>query len=194
MKLRGFRVELGEVEAVLIDHDAVKEAVVLVREDSPGDPRLVAYVVTNEPGAEVINQLRSYMKAKVPNYMVPAVFVQLDEFPLTGGGKVDRQALPAPDQSRPMLEEEFVAPRNQLEESLAQIWREILELERVGIHDDFFDLGGNSLVAMQITAKITNTFDVYLPLHSLFDTPTIAGLAQQIELAGQAGRDLQEIM
>ena len=93
-----------------------------------------------------------------------------------------------------MLEEEFVAPRNQLEESLAQIWREILELERVGIHDDFFDLGGNSLVAMQIIAKVTNTVEVYLPLHSLFDTPTIAGLAQQIELAGQAGQDLQEVM
>ena len=194
VKLRGFRIELGEIEAVLNDHDAVQEAVVLVREDSPGDPRLVAYVVTNEPSAEVINQLRSYVKAKVPDYMVPAAFVQLDEFPLTGSGKVDRQALPAPDQSRPVLEEEFVAPRNQLEESAAQIWREILELERVGIHDNFFDLGGNSLSAMQIIAKVTNTFDVYLPLHSLFDTPTIAGLAQQIELAGQAGQDLQEIM
>jgi amino acid adenylation domain-containing protein len=194
VKLRGFRIELGEVEAVLNDHDTVKAAVVLVREDSPGDPRLVAYVVTNEPSAEVINKLRSYVKAKLPDYMVPAAFVQLDEFPLTGSGKVDRQALPAPDQSRPMLEEQFVAPRNQLEESIAQMWREILALERIGIHDDFFDVGGNSLHAMQIMAKVTNMFDVYLPLYSLFDTPTIAGLAQQIELAGQAGQELQEVV
>lgn len=191
VQLRGFRIELGEVEAVLNDHDAVKEAVVLVREDSL-DPRLVAYVVTNEPGAEVSNQLRSYVKAKLPDYMVPAAFVQLDAFPVTGSGKVDRQALPAPDQSRPTLEEQFVAPRNQIEESMAQIWREILELERVGIHDNFFDLGGNSLLAMQIIAKVTNTFEVDLPLFTLFDTPTIAALAQQIELAGQAGHDLQE--
>ena len=192
VKLRGFRIELGEVEAVLNAHDAVKEAVVLIREDSPGDPRLVAYVVTNEPGGEVSNQLRSYVKAKVPDYMVPAVFVQLDALPVTGSGKVDRQALPAPDQSRPALEEEFVAPRNEIEESMAQIWREILELQRVGVHDNFFDLGGNSLVAMQIIAKVTNIFEVDLPLFTLFDTPTIAALAQQIELAGQAGQDLQE--
>jgi acyl carrier protein len=134
------------------------------------------------------------MKTKVPDYMVPAAFVQLDEFPLTGSGKVDRPALPAPDQSRPLLEVQFVAPRNQLEESLAQIWREILGLERIGIHDDFFEVGGNSLHAMQIMAQVTNMFDVYLPLYSLFDTPTIAGLAQQIELAGQAGQELQEVL
>jgi amino acid adenylation domain-containing protein len=194
VKLRGFRVELGEVEAVLNDHDAIKEVVVLVREDSPGDPRLVAYVVTNEHGAEVINELRSYMKARVPDYMVPAAFVQLDEFPLTGSGKVDRQALPAPDQSRPVLAEQFVAPRNELEESIAQMWREILALERIGIHDEFFDLGGNSLHAMQIMAKVTNMFDVDLPLHRLLDSPTIAGLAQQIELAGQTSQDLQEVV
>jgi amino acid adenylation domain-containing protein len=194
VKLRGFRIELGELEAVLNDNDTVKEAVVLLREDSPGDPRLIAYVVTNEPGADAINQLRSYVKTKLPDYMVPAAFVQLDEFPLTGSGKVDRRALPAPDQSRPELEEQFVAPRNQLEESIAQIWREILELEQIGIHDNFFDLGGNSLHAMQIIAKVTDTFDVYLPLHILFDSATIADLAQQIELAGEAGQDLQEIM
>lgn len=194
VKLRGFRIELGEVEAVLNNHDAVKEALVLVREDSPGDPRLVSYVVTNEPRAEVVNHLRSYAKTKLPDYMVPAAFVQLDEFPLTGSGKVDRRALPAPDQSRPMLEEQYVAPRNELEESITEMWREILGLERIGIHDDFFDVGGNSLHAMQIMAKVTNMFDVYLPLYSLFDTPTIAGLAQQIELAGQAGQELQEIV
>ncbi len=194
VKLRGFRIELGEVEAMLRDHDAVSEAVVVVREDTPGDKRLVAYVVPADPTVEVTSQLRSYMKAKLPDYMVPALFVQLEEFKLTESGKINRQSLPVPDQSRPVLQEEFVAPRNQLEESMAQIWCEILELERVGIHDNFFDVGGNSLLGMQIIAKVTNTFEVYLPLYSLFDTPTIAGLAQQIELAGQAGQDLQEIM
>jgi amino acid adenylation domain-containing protein len=191
VKLRGFRIELGEVETVLNDHEAVKEAVVLVREDSV-DPRLVAYVVTNEPGADVSNQLRSYVKTKLPEYMAPSVFVHLDALPVTGSGKVDRRALPAPDQSRPALEEQFVAPRNPIEESMAQIWREILELERVGVHDNFFDLGGNSLSAMQIIAKVTNTFEVDLPLFTLFDTPTIAALSEQIELAGHTGPDLQE--
>src|SRR5205085_7338679 len=186
VKLRGFRVELGEVEAVLNDHEAVKQSVALVREDSPGDLRLVAYVVTNERDGEVINRLRRYMKDRVPEYMVPAVFVQLREFPLTASGKVDRQALPAPDQNRPMLEEEFVAPRNEIEETIAQIWREVLNVERIGVHDNFFDIGGNSLVAMQIVANVRNSYDdVYLPLYSLFETPTIAGLAKQIELADQ---------
>ena len=192
MKLRGFRVELGEVEAVLNDHEAVKQSVALVREDSPGDLRLVAYVVTSERDGEVINRLRRYMKDRVPEYMVPAVFVQLREFPLTASGKVDRQALPAPDQSRPMLEEEFVAPRNEIEETIAQIWREVLNVERIGVHDNFFDIGGNSLLAMQILANVRNSYDdVYLPLYSLFETPTIAGLAKQIELADQ---ELQEIV
>ena len=194
VKLRGFRIELGEVEAVLNDHEAVKESVALVRQDSPGDPRLVAYVVTSERDGEVINQLRRYMKDRLPDYMVPAVFVQLQKFPLTASGKVDRQALPVPDQSRPVLDEEFVAPRNEIEETIARIWREVLNVERIGIHDNFFDVGGNSLVAMQILANVRNSYDVYLPLHSLFETPTIAGLAQHIELAGQDAQALQEIV
>ncbi|HJP90455.1 MAG TPA: amino acid adenylation domain-containing protein, partial [Pyrinomonadaceae bacterium] len=190
VQLRGFRIELGEVEAVLNDHEAVKESVALVREDSPGDPRLVAYVVTSERDGEVINRLRRYMKDRVPDYMVPAVFVQLQKFPLTASGKIDRQALPVPDQSRPMLDEEFVAPRNEIEETIAQIWREVLNVERIGVHDNFFDVGGNSLVAMQILANVRNSCDVHLPLHSLFETPTIAGLAQHIELAGQDAQEL----
>lgn len=181
VKLRGFRIELGEVEAVIRDHDAVSEAVVVVREDTPGDKRLVAYVVPADPTVDVTNELRSYMKAKVPDYMVPTVFVQLDEFELTGSGKINRQSLPVPDQSRPVLLEGFVAPRNELEETIAQIWREVLAVQQIGINDDFFDVGGNSLLAMQIISKVCNTFDVNLPLHSLFDRPTIAGLAENVE-------------
>ena len=183
VKVRGFRIELGEVEAVLREHDAVNEAVVMVREDIPGDKRLVAYVVPADPPRDITGELRSYMKAKVPDYVIPAAFVQLEEFKLTGSGKVDRQALPVPDQSRPTLQEAYVAPRNELEETIAQIWREVLGMERVGIHDDFFEIGGNSLLAMQIIAKVSNTLDVYLPLHRLFDTPTIAGLALNAETA-----------
>lgn len=180
VKLRGFRIELGEVEAVLRSNEAVSEAVVVVREDTPGDKRLVAYLVPADHSVDVTSQLRSYMKAKVPDYMIPAVFVQLVEFKLTGSGKINRQSLPVPDQSRPVLLEGFVAPRNDLEKTIAKIWREVLALEQIGIHDDFFDVGGNSLLAMQIIAKVSNTFEVYLPLHSLFDRPTIAGLAENV--------------
>ena len=155
----------------------------MVREDIPGDKRLVAYVVPADPPRDITGELRSYMKAKVPDYVIPAAFVQLEEFKLTGSGKVDRQALPVPDQSRPTLQAAYVAPRNELEETIAQIWREVLGMERVGIHDDFFEIGGNSLLAMQIIAKVSNTLDVYLPLHRLFDTPTIAGLALNVESA-----------
>lgn len=181
VKLRGFRIELGEVEAVLRSHEAVSEAVVIVREDTPGDKRLVAYLVPADHNVDVTGELRSYMKAKVPDYMIPAVFVQLVEFKLTGSGKINRQSLPVPDQSRPVLLAGYVGPRNELEKTIAQIWREVLALEQIGIHDDFFDVGGNSLLAMQIIAKVSNTFAVYLPLHSLFDRPTIAGLAENVE-------------
>ncbi|HEU4507290.1 MAG TPA: amino acid adenylation domain-containing protein, partial [Pyrinomonadaceae bacterium] len=181
VKLRGFRIELGEVEAMLRDHDAVREAVVVVREDTPGDKRLVAYVMPVDPTAEITSELRSYMKAKAPDYLVPSLFVQLKEFKLTGSGKVNRQSLPAPDQSRPIAREDFVAPRNELEETIARIWREVLAVDQISVNDDFFDVGGNSLLAMQIIARVCNTFEVYLPLHSLFDRPTIAGLAQNVE-------------
>jgi amino acid adenylation domain-containing protein len=174
VKIRGYRIELREIEAVLGQHPTVRETVVLAREDSPGDKRLVAYVVTSGVQVE-INALRYFLKQKLPDYMVPSAFVFLDALPLTPNGKVDRQALPGPDQSRPDLENAFVAPRTAVEKVLAKIWGDILKLERVGIYDNFFELGGHSLLATQVMSRINQALRVESPLRSLFETPTIAG-------------------
>ena len=179
VKIRGFRIELGEIEMVLGQHPTVREAVVLASEDSPGDKRLVAYVVA--PPDTSTNALRSFLKQKLPEFMVPAVFVYLDSLPLTPNGKVDRRALPVPDQSRPNLGETYVGPRFPLEETVARIWAETLKLEKVGMHDNFFDLGGNSLLAVQIVSRIRSAFSIEFPLRSLFEIPTVAEIAAMIE-------------
>ena len=153
IKLRGFRIELGEIESVLRDHEAVKETVVAVREDTPGYKRLVAYVITTDPNTDVVNDLRSYMKAKVPEYMMPSIFVPLDALPLTANGKVDRRALPAPDGTRHGLIQDFVAPRTEIEQLLTGIWSQSLGVDRVGIDDDFFALGGDSIRSVKVVAK-----------------------------------------
>ncbi len=177
VKIRGFRVELGEIEAVLGQHPAVREVVVLAREDEPGDRRLVAYLVPAKEYAPTPSELRSFLKQKLPDYMVPFAFVILDALPLTPNGKVDRRALPAPDRSRPELGGTFVAPRTSIEEGLAGIWAEVLGLERVGIHDNFFELGGHSLLATRVISRTCDAFQVELPLRSLFEAPTVADLA-----------------
>ncbi|MGE0127977.1 MAG: amino acid adenylation domain-containing protein [Blastocatellales bacterium] len=183
VKIRGFRIELGEIEAALNRHPSVRESVVLVREDSPGDKRLVAYLA-HEPGNVIpVDDLRRFLQQKLPDYMTPAAFVTLDTLPLTSNGKIDRRALPAPEQSRPELAEAFVAPRNPVEELLAGIWTDVLEIERVGVHDNFFDLGGHSLLATKLFSRIRDTFQVELPLADLFDSSTVAALAERIELA-----------
>ena len=182
VKIRGYRIECGEIEAVLAQHEAVREAVVIAREDTPGDKRLVAYCVPeSEGGMPSHGQLRDFLKKQLPEYMAPAVFVELNGLPLTPNGKVDRRALPLPDQTRPDLEAAFVAPRTPAEEQLAGIWAEVLKVERVGIHDHFFELGGHSLLATQVISRVRNAFEVDLPLRSLFETPTVAGLAESIE-------------
>ena len=178
VKVRGYRIELGEIETVLRGHPEVSEAVVLVWEDAPGDKRLVGYVVTREPVPA--GELRNFLKGKLPEYMVPSGFVFLDSLPLTPNGKVDRQALPVPDQRRPELEEGYVAPRTSVEELLAGIWADLLKLDKVGIHDNFFDLGGHSLLATQLVSRIRGLFQVELPLRTLFEAPSVAGLAVAI--------------
>ena len=180
VKIRGFRIELGEIGTVLAQHPAVREVVVLAREDSSGDKRLIAYVVSNQQPSPATNQLRSYLKEKLPDYMVPSAFVFLDKLPLTSNGKVDRKALPAPDQSRPELEESHVTPRTPVEEIVASIWSEVLNLENVGIHDNFFDLGGHSLKATRVNSRLCTIFKIDLPLRLLFEHPTVESLARAV--------------
>jgi amino acid adenylation domain-containing protein/non-ribosomal peptide synthase protein (TIGR01720 family) len=175
VKIRGFRIELGEIEAVLTTHPQVQEAVVIVREESPGHKRLVAYVVARSQ-ASIKNQLGDFLKQKLPNYMVPSAFVILDALPLTPNGKVDRRALKAPDIARQERETDLVAPRTESEETLAQIWREVLHQEQVGIHDNFFELGGDSILSIQIIFK-ANLAGFQLTVKQIFEHQTIAELA-----------------
>ncbi|HYF38928.1 MAG TPA: condensation domain-containing protein, partial [Gemmatimonadales bacterium] len=191
VKVRGYRIELGEVEAVLAEHPAVRETVVVVREGVAGDKRLVAYLVAAREPVLSVSELRSYLKGKLPDYMVPSAFVTLDALPLTPNGKVDRRALPAPEQARPELEGAFVRPRTAVEEVLAGIWSKVLGVEQVGVHDNFFDLGGHSLRATQVMSRICDAFRVELPLRTFFETPTVAGLAEAVEVARRAGVGLQ---
>ncbi|WP_063748729.1 non-ribosomal peptide synthetase, partial [Chondromyces apiculatus] len=185
VKIRGFRIELGEIESVLGLHPSVRTCVVVAREDVPGDKRLVAYVVPVESGASA-SAYREHLRAKLPDYMIPAAFVVLDALPLTPSGKVDRKALPAPDGR---LEDAlaFVAPRTPVEEILAGIWALLLGLDRVGVQDNFFELGGHSLLATQVSARLRTVLGVELPLRVLFEAPTVAGLAAQVEAAQRAG-------
>jgi amino acid adenylation domain-containing protein len=183
VKVRGFRIELGEIEAALAAHPAVGEAVVLVREDHPGDLRLVAYVTekgAGEPVPDLPERLRAGLAERLPGYMVPAAFVVLSRLPLSANGKVDRKALPAPE----WRGGSSVAPRNPIEEVLAGLWRELLKLDRVGVQDNFFHLGGHSLLATQLVARVRGSFQVDLPLRRLFGSPTIEALAALV-VAGE---------
>ncbi|MBW4602154.1 MAG: amino acid adenylation domain-containing protein [Calothrix sp. FI2-JRJ7] len=202
LKVRGFRIELGEIEAVLSQHPAVGETVVVIREDTPGDKRLVAYLVPtkhlqqdeifnsstlsdnaeiNKNGSNFISQLRLFLQERLPEYMLPSAFVLIESLPLTPSGKVNRQALPAPDISKGNLEIDFAPPRTSTEKVVANIWSQVLKREQVGIHDNFFDLGGHSLLATQVISRLWEAFKVELPLRSLFEEPTVAKLVKYIE-------------
>ncbi|RKG47933.1 amino acid adenylation domain-containing protein, partial [Corallococcus sp. AB011P] len=185
VKVRGFRIELGEVENALRAAPAVKDAVVLAREDSPGDKRLVAYVVGE---ALDITALRAHLKQLLPEYMVPAAFVPLDALPLTSNGKVDRKALPAPDASVLRASHAYEAPATPLEEKLAALWSEVLRVPTVGRTDNFFELGGHSLLATQLVARVRAALDVELPLRALFEAPTISALAERLHRASTGTR------
>ncbi|MBI5301745.1 MAG: amino acid adenylation domain-containing protein [Chloroflexi bacterium] len=178
IKIRGIRVELGEIEAALNQHPIVREGIVIAREDSAGEKQLVAYVVAREDGQRpTANELRDFLRAKLPDYMAPAAFIFLDALPLNVSGKVDRRALPIPDLGRPDLASSYVAPRTTIEAELARVWAALLKVERVGIHDNFFDLGGHSLLATQLASRIRDTFQVELPLRRFFESATIADLS-----------------
>ena len=194
VKLRGLRIELGEIETVLGQHPGLREAVVLVREDRPGAKRLAAYVVPS-PGQEPsVEEMRDYLRERLPEYMIPSAFLQLDALPLTENGKVDRRALPAPERD---LESTYVAPRDPVEERLAELWSSVLGIERVGVHDDFFELGGHSLLATQLVARIREALGVEVPLRGLFQAPTVASFAEVVlerQLGSQAEDDLAELL
>ncbi|MEH1894385.1 MAG: amino acid adenylation domain-containing protein [Nostoc sp.] len=179
IKIRGFRIELGEIEAVINQHSAVRETVVIVRSDLLDSQCIVAYVLPNSEQTPTILELRSFLESKLPNYMIPAAFVILEALPLTPNGKVDRQALPAPDTIRPELEETFVAPQTNIEKQLAVIWAEVLGLENIGINDNFFGLGGDSILSLQVISKAKQT-GLHLTPKQMFQYQTIAQLATVI--------------
>jgi amino acid adenylation domain-containing protein len=178
VKIRGFRIELGEVEGALLAHAAVSEVVVVPREDASGEKRLVAYFVAREE--QIVSKLQQFLRQRLPAYMVPAAFVPLEKIPRLSSGKLNLDALPVPAAERPDLDEDFVAPSDSLEEKLANIWRQVLGLEKVGVNDNFFDLGGHSLLAIRLFAEIEKLTGWNLPVLSVFQSPTIKGLADII--------------
>ncbi|HZF08654.1 MAG TPA: condensation domain-containing protein [Thermoanaerobaculia bacterium] len=181
VKIRGFRIELGEIEAALSALTGVREAVVVARQDTPGDQRLVAYWV----GSASPEELRQLLRDRLPDYMVPVAFVALAALPLTSNGKVDRKALPAPEWRT--AEESYLAPRTHLEEVLASLWTDLLGLERVGATDHFFNLGGHSLLATRVMARLRSDFGVEMPLRDLFEAPRLTDFAARVEAARRAG-------
>ena len=185
VKLRGFRIELGEIEAVLVALPALRECAVMVREDTPGDPRLVAYLVPAAEERPDSAALRAFLKTRLPDYMIPAAFVFLDALPLTPNGKRNRQELPPPERIHAAPENGYAAPRNPLEETLCGIWADVLKLERVGIHDSFFECGGHSLLAMQAISRVQAALGLRASLRLLFESPTPASFAAGLE--GAAG-------
>jgi amino acid adenylation domain-containing protein len=187
VKLNGFRIELGEIESALTDIDEIGQAVVVLREDRPGEKRLVAYYTA--PASLVVTEIAQTLKRKLPDYMVPALFVHLGKFPLTPNGKLDRKALPAPGGMRPNLAQDYIAPRSAVEKQLAALWRDILHLDEVGIDDSFIDLGGNSLEAVHMTSRYQALYGQEIPAVKVFQYPTIAKLAGYLE-HGKSDSDL----
>jgi acyl-CoA synthetase (AMP-forming)/AMP-acid ligase II/acyl carrier protein len=193
VKVRGYRIELGEVEAQLARHPEVRDAVVLAREDVPGQKRLVGYVIPRDPAAAPgVEALRAHLKTVLPEYMVPSAFVILESLPLTPNGKLDRRALPAPELGA-YVSRQYEAPQGEVEEILAGIWQELLRVERVGRQDNFFELGGHSLLATQIVARIRLSFFIDVPIRVLFEFPTLETLSSEItrlrdEIESNAGR------
>ena len=190
IKVRGFRIELGEIEAVLSQHPYVRSAVAIASEDQSGVKHLFAYVIPDikQPTSD---ELYFFLKQKLPDYMMPASFTFLQAFPLSPNGKVDRRALPIPDAGRPELSQTFVAPRSATEELLAEIWSEILGVEKIGTHDNFFDLGGHSLRAIQVISRLRSAFQVDVAMRWLFESPTVASLSDRIEAALKAKAGLK---
>ena len=189
VKIRGYRIEIAEIERALLEHPQVKDAGVVAWDREPAEKYLVAYVVVRRDLAPMIDELRDFVRTKLPDYMMPSAFVFLESLPLTNG-KLDRSALPMPNHKRPDLSHAYVQARNEIEEILLQLWEEILDLRPIGIHDNFFDLGGHSLAATRVVSQVIKRFQLELPLQSLFAAPTIAEMAAVIQ--AHRGKHLSE--
>lgn len=180
VKLHGFRIELGEIESVLRQYQQLQEVVVLAREDEPEQKRLVAYIVPQQQSGLDLQELRNFLKQQLPEYMIPSNFLQMKALPLNSNGKIDRKVLPAPDKIRPELEVVYTSPQNEVERIIVQIWQEILQVDKVGIYDNFFDLGGHSLLIIQLNSKLKSVFNRNIAVTDIFKNPTIAYLANYI--------------
>jgi acyl-coenzyme A synthetase/AMP-(fatty) acid ligase/acyl carrier protein len=197
VNILGQTVELGEVEAALAALPSIVEVTVVANNDKEDQTRLIAYYVAAQGEHPSNKTLRQDLEEVLPRFMVPSLFIKLDAFPLTVGGKLDYEALPSPGSERPVTDRQYVSPRTPMEESLATIWEEVLGLDRVGVHDDFRDLGGNSLMAGQVISRVIQEFRVELPLRSLMEAPTIADMVLLI-VGNQAGEmspeDLEKML
>jgi len=202
VKIRGYRIEPAEVEAALDQHPAVYESVVVAWND--GEPRrgsldsskrLIAYIVASVPNPSP-HELRNFLMKRLPDYMVPSVFIALDHLPLTPNGKVNRQALPPPEGAKPALDQSLIEPRTEIEALVAKVWRNVLKIERLGIHDNFFELGGHSLLGSQVVARLRDVFCRQIPLRALFEAPTVAQFALKIEriIQGRRSRELPPLV
>ena len=181
VKLRGFRIELGEIESILVTHTTIDQAVALIREEAFGDKRIVAYItlLADQHFSEI--ELRQYLKKKLPEYMVPSIFVKMETMPLTPNGKIDRKSLPQPKIDRPELVQEFILPQNELQESVSRLWSKILKIDKIGIDDNFFDLGGDSLLSVQLVMLLEKEMKIEIPVVKFFQYPTIRNFADYIE-------------
>lgn len=183
VKIRGFRIELGEIQTALAQHEGVREAVAVVRPDGRGGNQIVAYIVQNAKDTATADELRRYLKKTLPEYMVPAVFITLDALPLTPNGKLDHKKLPDVDSIRPDLEENYVSPRSEIERSIAEIWQDVLQVPRVGIYDNFFNLGGHSLLLVQVNNRLREVLQTDISMIDMFRYPTVSALAEYLGLA-----------
>jgi acyl carrier protein len=200
IKVRGFRIEPNEIVSLLNSHPAVRANAVIAEDDGSGEKRLLAYIVPNGASSPRASELRTLLLSQLPDYMLPSTFIQVDELPITANGKLDRNALPAPSANNTLQEDEFVAPRTPLEERVTAIIASLLGLDKVGVNENFFLIGGHSLLGTQLIARVRDTFGVDLSLRSIFDLPTPAQLAQEIErlmvaqLDAMSAEQVQELL
>jgi acyl-CoA synthetase (AMP-forming)/AMP-acid ligase II len=192
VKIRGYRVELGEIEATLLSLEEISEVVVTAQELETGEKRLVAYVVPSNDGKVSRKNLRRSLNEKIPEYMIPSIFIPLAKLPLTDRNKIDLSALPDPGRGRPELDEEYIPPRTSIEMTLAGIWSEVLNVVPVGISDNFFELGGHSLLAARVISRTNTALKTDLPMRALFDAPTISEFAAVIEEAARKDFDFEK--